>query len=172
METPAIHGQLLLRAVGATGGTTGLPLSQQAAATHISVLIWQHPGAGYAPSGSPLMQGPTDPRARAEHPWAQLHAASLLFLNILLCPVFQAFPPESLCCWWRRPGPFWVSVALEAHPALLLGDVWGVWRPLEQHPAKCLSGGSCSVPIVRDQLTVAKAQCGSNIIIRSCLLHR
>uniref|UniRef100_A0A8C5NR72 Proteasome inhibitor PI31 subunit n=1 Tax=Junco hyemalis TaxID=40217 RepID=A0A8C5NR72_JUNHY len=39
------------------------PLSQQAAATHISVLIQQHPGAGNAPNGSPLVQGPTDPRA-------------------------------------------------------------------------------------------------------------
>lgn len=110
--------------------------------------------------------------AMGEHPWAQLCATSLLFLNIFLCPVFQAFPLESLCCWWRRPGPFWVSMALEAHPALPLGDMGWLMTTETISSQVSLRGGSCSVQIVRDQLTVAKAQYGSNIVIRSRLLHR
>lgn len=134
MEIPGIYGQFLLEAVE----TTGLPLSQQAAATHISVLIQQHPeqrmlcpGPGMAPSGSPLTQGPTGPGAfQVLHclPWESTHGHSstqLLCppLNTSLCSVFQAFPLEPLCCWWGRPGPFWVSMALEAHPTLPLGGV-------------------------------------------------
>lgn len=191
METPGIHGQLQLQAVettvGTTGGTIGLPLCQQAAATHISVLIWQHPGAGNAVSwawdgsqwqpphtGSHRSQGLPGAAlfARGEHPWAQLHTASLPFQNISLCPVFQAFPLEPLCCWWRRPGPFWVSMALEAHSALPWGGVGWLETTGTEASQVSLSGDSCSVQIVRDQLTVAKAQCGSNIVIRSRRLHR
>lgn len=89
------------------------------------------PGSGMAPNGSPLTQGPTGPRAlQVLHclPWESTHGHSstqLLCppLNASLCSVFQAFPLEPLCCWWGRPGPFWVSMALEAHPTLPLGGV-------------------------------------------------
>lgn len=74
-----IHGQLLLQAAGTTEGTTGLPLSQQAAATYISVLIQQHPRAGNAPNGRSPMQGPTDLSAlQVLHclPWESTHGHS------------------------------------------------------------------------------------------------
>lgn len=180
METPGIHVQHLLQAVGETRRTTGLPfISANYCHTHQcphpatpwsrECSQWQPPHAGSHRSqglpGAALF-------AMAERPWAQLPAASLLFLNILLCPVFQAIPRESLCCRWSRPGPFGVSMALETHPALPLGDVGCLETTGTLSSQVSLSGGSCSVQIVRDQLTVAKAQYGSNIIIRSCLLHR
>lgn len=109
-----------------------------------------------------------------------------------VCSVFQAFPLESLCCWWGRPGPFWVSMAGRGHalhawgasPALPLGCLrvagnllWNSWSlpglGIQQSVSECRRRwDSCSVQIARDQLTVAKPQYGSNIVIRSHLLHR
>ena len=45
----------------------------------------------------------------------------------------------------------------------------GVQRSISEHGQRW---DSCSVQIARDQLTVAKPQYGSNIVIRSRLLHR
>lgn len=104
MEIPGIYGQLLLEVVE----TTGLPLSQQAAATHISVLIQQHPGAENAVSwawdgsqwqpphtGSHGSQGPPGVAlfAMGEHPWAQLHTASLPSPEHLAVFCVSGLPP-------------------------------------------------------------------------------
>lgn len=72
---------------------------------------------------------------------------------------------------------------LGEHPLLCLWGVWwwlgtwNSWSPPGSGIQQSISErgrwwDSCSVPIARDQLTVAKPQYGSNIVIRSCLLHR
>lgn len=123
-------------------------------------------------------------------PSCLLTAPSLSLLTVLLCSVFQAFPLEPLCCRRGRPGPFRVSTSGRGHAlygqgapsALPLGHGGG-WGPspaqLEspwlRHPAKGSEcgqrWGGCSVQIAETQLTVAGAQCGSDFVTRSRLLH-
>lgn len=134
-----------------------------------------HPGHGVTPDTSLLTQGPAGSRALwvlqgllwdSTHEHSCRHCPACLLasvhstqprsasLNVSLYSVFQAFPLESLRCWWGRPGPVWVSMAVRGcallargpSPALPLGCVEGGWGPsLEQlesawlrRPAKCL----------------------------------